>query len=173
MFLRTLCRGIPIRSLLGCPFVLQLLHLSHIWISWVFCYSWLMSHVFSWTRKWDFRISELTSSVYLWSGLLDMMRLLNVDCSAYLLWCLLWSSLCQVPGVEYLCHKYFVDFHVRLYLDFLLKCVWVVACIILFRRDWNIWIFCVGFILIENEWHIQYVFDPLMGVITIFCGDGV
>ena len=25
----------------------------------------------------------------------------------------------------------------------------------------------------ENEWHIQYVFDPLIIVIKIFDGDGV
>ena len=66
---------------------------------------------------------------------------------AYLLECLLWASLCQFPGAEYLCHKYFVGFHVCLYLDFLLECLWVVACVILFGRDWNIWIFCVISIL--------------------------
>ena len=33
--------------------------------------------------------------------------------------------------------------------------------------------FRVSFCLIENEGHIRYVFDPLMGVIKIFGGDGV
>ena len=33
--------------------------------------------------------------------------------------------------------------------------------------------FCVSYILSENEWRIKYVFDPLMGVINIFGGDGV
>ena len=139
----------------------------------VFWYSWLIPHVFSWTRKWDFRISELGSSVSLWSWLLAMMHSLTVDCSAYLIECLVWASLCQVLGAKYLCHKYFVDFHVRLYLYFLFGCIWVVACVILFCMDWSIWIFCVSFILSENEWHIRYVFDPPMGVIKIFDGDGV
>ena len=33
--------------------------------------------------------------------------------------------------------------------------------------------FCVSYLLGDNELHIKYVFDPLMGVITIIGGDGV
>ena len=156
-----------------CPCEPQSLRLSYLWMPLVFWYSWFLSHVLSWTRKWAFRISELVSSVSLWSWLLDMMRLSTVDCSAYILGCLLWALLCQVLGAEHVCHKYFFDFHVCLYLDLMLGFMWVFACVVLFCRDWSIWIFVCYFILNENEWHIRYVFDPLMGVIKIFDGDGV
>ena len=142
-------------------------------MSQLFCYSWLLPHVLSWTIKLASLIYELASSLLLWLLLIATMCLSSIDCSAYLLGCLVWAPLCKVPGAEYLCHKYFFAFHERLYLNFLLECVWVVACVILFCRDWYICIFCVSFILSENEWHIKYVFDPLIGVINIFCGGGV
>ena len=41
----------------------------------------------------------------------------SVDCSVYISGCLLWAYLCQVLCAVYVCHKYFIDFHVRLYLD--------------------------------------------------------
>ena len=151
----------------------QLLRLCHLWILKVFFYYWLLPHVFYWTRRWDFRISELASSVSLWLLLLATMHTSYVDCQAYLLGYLLWELLCQVTGAEYFYHKYFVDFHLCLYLYFLLECVWFFACVILFGMDWNIWIFCVGFILSDNEWHVKYVFDLPMCVINIFGWDGV
>ena len=68
-------------------------------------------------EKWYFRISELASSVLLLLLLLATMRWLYVYCSVYVLRCFIWASLCQVHGAEYLRHKYFVDFHICLYLD--------------------------------------------------------
>ena len=139
----------------------------------VFCYSWLLLHVFSWMRKWDFWISELVSSVWPWSWILVMMHLSTVDCSTYLLGCLLWTYVCQVLCNKYLCRKYFVDFHVRVYLDCLLGCMWVVACVMSWCTGWIIWFVCVSFSLSENEWHNRYVFDFPMGVIKNFDGDDV
>ena len=143
--LRPLCRGISIRSLMGFPCGPQVLSLSHPRMPQVFCYSWLLTREFSLMRKWAFRISELVFSVSLWLWLLAMMRFSTVDCLTYLLGYLLWAYLCQFLCSEYLCHKYFVDFHVCFYLDCLLGCMWVFLCVMLWCTGWNICFVCVSF----------------------------
>ena len=151
--LRPLCRGILICSWLGCPCGPQLLRLSHPWMPRVFWYSWLLPHELSWMRKWTFRISELVLSVSLWSWLLAMICSSSVGCLTYLLGCFLWASLCQVLCAEYLCHKCFSDFHVRLYLDCLLVCMWVFSCVMSLFTGWNVSCVC-GSYYSEWEWVI-------------------
>ena len=64
--LRLLCRGIPIRSWLGCLCGPQSMRLSHPWMPPLFCYFWLLPHESSWMRKRAFQISELVFSVLIW-----------------------------------------------------------------------------------------------------------
>ena len=160
-FPRLLCRVIPIRSLLGCLFVPQLLRLSHHWIPRVFLYSWLLPHVLSWTRKWDSWISELASSVSLWLLSLATMHSSSVDCSVY-------------PLGFYYVHT-FVKF---LALNIYVINIWLVSryyftwvfcwsvCELLHLWFYFIGIefvdFCVSFLLSENELYIKYVFDTIL-----------
>ena len=90
---RPLCCGIPILSLPGYLYLPQLLRLSHCWMPRVFWYSWMLPHVFSWTRKWAFRVSELASSLSLWFFSLATMCLSSIDYSDYLLGCFLFASI--------------------------------------------------------------------------------
>ena len=117
---------------MGCPFVPQSLRLSHLWIPRVFFYSWLLPHGLL-NKKMGFSdflfgvfsialivVTSHDSFVECWLFSLPF-RVFVISIPLSTSWCWIFMS------------EYFFYYHVLLYLDFLLECVWVVVCVILFE----------------------------------------